>query len=151
MSSNNGYIYVRRHPYYDIDKVCKLGRATNIPDRDNGYATGEYRRGKFGLVIEIEANQEYNDIYVEQLLENYFQNYHSKEDGGSEFYNIKIIDEIETFLCMTKIKFRVLNEEDINGLIRVEREKNKNVIKKEKKTKVPRDYQIDTMIIKLIL
>ena len=143
MSSNNGYIYVRRHPYYDIDKVCKLGRATNIPDRDNGYATGEYRRGKFGLVIEIEANQEYNDIYVEQLLENYFQNYHSKEDGGSEFYNIKIIDEIETFLCMTKIKFRVLNEEDINGLIRVEREKNKNVIKKEKKTKVPRDYQID--------
>lgn len=53
MDLNNGYIYIRRHIYYENDKICKLGKSKNIPDRDNGYATGEYRRGKFGLVIEI--------------------------------------------------------------------------------------------------
>ena len=46
MSSNNGYIYVRQHFYYDIDKVCKLGRAKNIPDRDNGYWMSYEKRNK---------------------------------------------------------------------------------------------------------
>lgn len=159
MTSNNGYIYVRHHFYYQNDKICKLGRATNIPDRDNGYATGEYRRGKFRLVIEIGANQIYDDTYVEKLLQSYFKNYHSKLDGGSEFYQDKIIDEIVPFLLTTKITFRVLNEEDIDGLIRVERvrkiirvlkESNKFVnkirsykVKNNKKSKVSRDYQND--------
>ncbi len=51
MDYNNGYIYVRQHAYYENDKICKLGKSKNIPDRDNSYATREYRRGKFVLVI----------------------------------------------------------------------------------------------------
>ena len=89
---NNGYIYIRQHVYYENDKICKLGKSKNIPDRDNGYATGEYKRGYFILVIELLNTQECDDTYVEQLLQRYFKKYHSKIDGGSEFYQNKIID-----------------------------------------------------------
>ncbi len=121
MDSNNGFVYVRQHVYYENDKICKLGKSKNIPDRDNSYATGEYRRGKFGLVIEISNNQIFDDTYVEILLQRYFKNYHSKIDGGSEFYQNQIIDEIVPFLSMTKIKFKVLSEDEINNLIHQER------------------------------
>jgi len=121
MDSNNGFVYVRQHIYYENDKICKLGKSKNIPDRDNGYATGEYRRGKFELVIEISNNQIFDDTYVEILLQRYFKNYHSKIDGGSEFYQNKIINEIVPFLSTTKIKFKVLSEEEINNLIHQER------------------------------
>ena len=121
MDSNNGFVYVRQHIYYENDKICKLGKSKNIPDRDNGYATGEYRRGKFGLVIEILNNQTFDDTYVEKLLKRYFNNYHSKIDGCSEFYQNKIIDEIVPFLSNTLIKFKVLSEEEINNLIHQER------------------------------
>jgi len=121
MNSNNGFVYVRQHIYYENDKICKLGKSKNIPDRDNGYATGEYRRGKFGLVIEISNNQIFDDTYVEILLQRYFEHYHSKIDGGSEFYQNKIINEIVPFLSTTKIKFKVLSEEEINNLIHQER------------------------------
>ena len=114
MDYNNGFVYVRQHVYYENDKICKLGKSKNIPDRDNAYATGEYRRGKFGLVIEISNNQIFDDTYVEILLQRYFKNYHSKIDGGREFYQNKIIDEIVPFLSTTKIKFKVLSEEEIN-------------------------------------
>ena len=73
---NNGYIYIRNHIYYEYDTVCKLGRSKNIPDRDNNYATTEYRRGQFKLVIEILNNQKYNDMYVEKLLQIHFKKYH---------------------------------------------------------------------------
>ncbi len=121
MDSNNGFVYVRQHIYYENDKICKLGKSKNIPDRDNGYATGEYKRGKFGLVIEISNNQIFDDTYVENLLQRYFKNYHSKIDGGSEFYQNKIIDEIVPFLSNTLIKCKVLSEEEINNLIHQER------------------------------
>ena len=121
MDSNNGFVYVRQHVYYENDKICKLGKTKNIPDRDNGYATSEYRRGKFGLVIEISNNQIFDDTYVEILLQRYFKNYHSKIDGGIEFYQNKIIDEIVPFLSMTNIKFKILSEDEINNLIHQER------------------------------
>jgi len=131
MDSNNGFVYVRQHVYYENDKICKLGKSKNISNRDNGYATGEYRRGKFGLVIEISNNQIFDDTYVEILLQKYFKNYHSKIDGGSEFYQNKIIDEIVPFLSMTKIKFKVLLEDEINNLIHQERiRKLKDLLKK---------------------
>jgi len=121
MNSNNGFIYIRQHIYYDNDKIYKLGKSKNIYDRDNNYATSEYRRGKFSLVIEILNNQQFDDTYVEKLLQRYFKNYHSKKDGGSEFYQNKIINEIVPFLSNTSIKFKVLSDEEINNLIYQER------------------------------
>ena len=113
---NNGYIYIRRHKYYENDNICKLGKTKNIPERDTIYTTREYIRGYFGLVIEISNNQTTDDTYVEKILQKYFKNYHSKKNGGSDFYDTKIIDEIIPFLSKTSIKFKVLTKEEINEL-----------------------------------
>jgi superfamily II DNA or RNA helicase len=129
--NSNSFIYIRLHLYYENDKICKLGKTKNIPDRDNNYATGEYIRGYFVLVIEILNEQTYDDTYVEKLLQKYFKNYHIKKDGGCEFYQNKIIDEIIPFLKKTPIKFKVLTQEEINNLIRQERiKKLKEILKK---------------------
>jgi superfamily II DNA or RNA helicase len=129
--NSNGFIYIRHHLYYENDKICKLGKTKNIPDRDNNYATGEYIRGYFVLVIEILNEQTYDDTYVEKLLQKYFKNYHIKKDGGCEFYQNKIINEIIPFLEKTPIKFKVLTQEEINNLIRQERiRKLKEILKK---------------------
>lgn len=117
---NNGYIYVRNHIYYSIDNVCKLGKTRNIVNRDFSYATGEYKRGEFILVIEILNDQFYDDTYVEKLLQRYFKNYHLKKNGGSEFYSNEIIKKIVLFLLKTKIKFKELLKEEINDLIKTE-------------------------------
>ncbi len=53
MNCVEGYIYVRTHPGYDINGVCKLGKASNIPERDSVYATSELRRGVFEVVFEV--------------------------------------------------------------------------------------------------
>lgn len=34
MNLTKGYIYVRNHTSYDVDDVCKMGKAINIPERD---------------------------------------------------------------------------------------------------------------------
>jgi superfamily II DNA or RNA helicase len=128
---NNGFVYVRQHIYYDNDKICKLGKTKNILDRDNSYATCEYRRGNFKLIIEISNNQTYDDTYVEKLLQRYFKKYHTKRDGGIEFYQNEIINEIVPFLSNTIIKFKVLTEKEIDFLIRQERiKKLKELLKK---------------------
>lgn len=31
MEQTKGYIYIRKHPAYDIYNACKLGKASNIP------------------------------------------------------------------------------------------------------------------------
>jgi hypothetical protein len=69
MNFNNGYIYIRYHHYYN--NICKLGKTKNIYDRDTTYATSEYIRGYFILVIEILNNQIYDDTFVEKLLQKY--------------------------------------------------------------------------------
>ena len=121
MNANNGFVYVRQNEIYEIDKICKLGKTKNIYDSDNNYANDEFRRGNFGLIIEILNNQQYDDTYVEKILQKYFKNYHSKTDGGDDFYQNKIIDEIVPFLSNTSIKFKVLTEEEINFLIQQEK------------------------------
>jgi len=114
---NNGYIYIRYHSSYENNQICKLGKTNNIINRDSTYATSEYERGKFILVIELLNNQKYDDTYVEKLLQKYFKKYHSKKNGGSEFYQNDIIKEIEPYLSTTTIKFKVLSEEEIKNII----------------------------------
>jgi len=46
-----GHIYIRNHPSYD--DACKMGKASNIPERDSIYATGEIKRGYFEAVFEV--------------------------------------------------------------------------------------------------
>jgi superfamily II DNA or RNA helicase len=110
----NGFIYIRTHQYYDINQVCKLGRTKNFINRDKNYITGEFIRGHFILIIEI---LNYDDVFTEKVIQRYFKNYHLKRNGGIEFYNKKIIDEIIPFLEKTNIKFKVLNKKEINQII----------------------------------
>lgn len=115
---HKGYIYLRRHDSYDTHNLYKLGRTTNFLNRDSIYSTGEYIRGKFifGLEILNDNSDNINDLFVEKLLQRTFKKYHRINDGGTEFYDKQIKDEIIPFLSKTNIKFKVLTEEEINDI-----------------------------------
>jgi superfamily II DNA or RNA helicase len=119
-SMKNGYIYIRNHPSYDEDDVCKLGKTNNIPERDTQYATGEIKRGNFEMVIEMP--KEVIGI-VEKLLQKYFNSlgFHIQYDGGTEFYKRTIIRLIVTYLEKTNIQFKVLSKQEIEDLVRCNR------------------------------
>lgn len=147
---DKGYIYIRRHESYDVYNVCKLGKASNIPDRDSQYATGEVKRGYFAYVYELEKIQM---SIVERLLQNNFQELNVILNGGTEFYKLDIINLIELYFIDIGIKYKKLSNEEINSLIRFSRIKNtlKNIdiqefIKQIKKKDIkykPRDDQIE--------
>lgn len=120
MNQSNGYIYIRTHYAYDIYHACKLGKASNIPERDSQYSTGEIKRGKFELVIEVD-----NSIMteIERKLQFEFNHFNIKQDAGTEFYNKKIINLIEPFLASHGITYKTLSQEEVNKLIRTYRVK----------------------------
>lgn len=113
--TNKGYIYVRNHKSYLSYNAIKLGKATNIPERDSTYSTGEIERGWFELVIELPLDKM---SLVEKLLQNYFMEYNIYFDGGTEFYDKQIINMIIPFLEKTNVLFKVLSSKEINDLIR---------------------------------
>uniref|UniRef100_A0A6C0H7K3 Uncharacterized protein n=1 Tax=viral metagenome TaxID=1070528 RepID=A0A6C0H7K3_9ZZZZ len=58
------------------------------------------------------------------MLKNYYKDILkiiTKKDGGREFYQNTIINEIVPFLSNTSIKFKVLSDKEINNLIHQER------------------------------
>ena len=118
MNQNNGYIYVRNHPSYDVNNACKMGKATNIPERDTQYATGEIKRGYFEAVFEVPIEKM---GIVERLLQNEFRELNIKYDAGTEFYNKKIITLIEPYLITLRIKYRKLSKQEISDLLRCNR------------------------------
>jgi hypothetical protein len=132
MEEKYGYIYIRIHPSYDIEKACKLGKTYNIPERDSQYATGEIRRGYFNLVFQVPYNLVSK---IEESLQYKFNIFNIKYDGGTEFFNKEIIDKIEPYLIEECIKYKKLTEEEINELVRCNREKQNKSIWNE------RDYQ----------
>ena len=149
MMGVDGYIYIRTHPGYDKEDCCKLGIASNIPDRDSQYATGEIKRGVFQNVYEVPSKQM---RIIERLLQHEYLVLNIKYDGGTEFYNKKIIDLIEPYFISNKIKYRKLTIGEIGDLLRcnrvrkiVEKINIRSVIQvlKSKRTYNPRDYQID--------
>ena len=150
MKLNYGYIYIRYHEAYDKYDAFKLGITTNIPDRDTQYATGEIKRGIFEIVFEIPIEKMKN---IEYLLHLKFYEFNCKINGGTEFFNKKIINLIEPFLINIGIKYRKLSNYEISTLLRRNRVKEsfKKLIQilKLKRTKqiyIPRNYQ--TIIIK---
>lgn len=133
-----GYIYVRNHLSYINYNCVKLGQTLNILDRDNMYKTGEVEKGYFELVIEMSAAKIET---IEKLLKNYFSHYHIKKDGGSEFYDIKILDEIVDTLKETFLDFKVLTVDEINTLMTTPiKNYYSNCYSKEYN---PRNYQVE--------
>ena len=116
----SGYIYIRSHPSYTENDGCKLGKTNNIPERDTQYATGEIKRGKFELVIEMSKSV---IGIVEKMLQKYFTTigFHIQYDGGTEFYKRGIINLITPYLEKTNIKFKVLSCLEIEDLVRCNR------------------------------
>ncbi|MBM3453730.1 MAG: hypothetical protein FJX80_01130 [Bacteroidetes bacterium] len=116
-----GYIYVRRHSAYDDFNACKLGKTTNIPERDSTYATNEIIRGRFEVVIEVPLSQM---SIIERFLQHEFQKYHIKHNAGTEFYSNQIINCIEPCLQEHRISYRRIPECEILELLRKHRIRN---------------------------
>ena len=99
ISTNNGYIYIRNHPSYDVDDACKMGKANNIPERDTQYSTGEIKRGYFeaGFEVPIEkiVTNSYSLNYAEYMKDETEEQY---EDGVV----VKTLGEVCKFLSKSK-------------------------------------------------
>ena len=116
-----GYIYIRCHPSYDEYDVCKIGKASNIPERDSQYATGEFIRGHFESVFKVPF-EKMGEIEID--IQNKFQELNIREDGGTEFYKKSIISSIEPYLIHIGIDYKKLSKEEISGLLRTNRIRN---------------------------
>lgn len=116
----NGYIYVRNHQSYDIDDVCKIGKAKNIPDRDTQYATGEIMRGYFEAIFSVPIKQM---GIIERLVQNEFSNLNVKYNAGTEFFSRKVIPFIEPYLTTLGVRYKKLSQQEISNLLRCNRVK----------------------------
>jgi len=116
-----GYIYIRCHPSYDEYYVCKIGKASNIPERDSQYATGEFIRGQFESVFEIPF-EKMGEIEID--IQNKFQELNIREDGGTEFYKKSIIPCIEPYFIHIGLDYKKLSKEEISVLLRTNRIRN---------------------------
>lgn len=114
MKQTKGYIYIRKHPAYDIYNACKLGKASNIPEKDTQYATGEIKRGYFKVIFEVSFEKM---TIIERLLQYEFQEFNINYDAGTEFYCQKIICMIEPYLSKMNIQYRKLSKEDIDNIL----------------------------------
>ena len=149
-NSDYGYIYIRTHQSYNEYDACKMGKTTNIPERDIQYATGEIKRGYFEVVIQVPVLKL---NIIERLLQNEFCYLNVKHDAGIEFYNKKITTLIEPYLTNIGLQFKKLTKQEIDDLVRCNRVRetlNKiNIqsliqILKSKKPNIsykPKDYQ----------
>ena len=128
-----GYLYVRQHASYE--DACKLGITINIANRESNYTTGELKRGIFTCVIEIPKDKM---NILEKMLQKYFTSlgYYIKYDGGTEFFNKDIISLIIPYLQKTNIDFRVLSEEEVNEITRINYQKKEQCKKKEQWKKI---------------
>ena len=127
-----GYIYIRNNDSYSLYCACKLGKTTNIPDRETLYVTCEIKRGIFSLVVEV-LKSELDDI--ELLLKNHFSKNNIYNDAGTEFYHMSIFNKIVPFLNSQNIYNRQLSKTEITELLRTCRNKSTIHIKK------PYEYQ----------
>jgi superfamily II DNA or RNA helicase len=144
------YIYIRDNEWYKQLNVYKVGITTSIKDRGDTYITGELYRGVYVKIYELIINKSQLH-FIDNLIKSYFKHYNIYHNGGKEFYNRLIINEIEPYLTKFNIKFVCKTEDELS---RINRENNEDIIinnylkliKKllilEKETIILRDYQI---------
>lgn len=153
-----GYIYIRENEWLNMYNLIKMGITENLVEREGPYTTVELKKGKFVLIFEIEKSKL---RIIDNLLKFNFKDLNVKFDGGTEFYKKEIKNEIEVYFDELKIKYKKLNENEINELNRKYRIKklyeriNKikliEYLKNNKKNQpIPHNYQID-IIDKIIL
>jgi len=121
---DKSYIYIRDNEWYKQSNVYKVGITTSIKDRSNTYITGEIYRGVYVKIYELNINKKQLHL-IDKLIKDEFKHYNIYYNGGLEFYNRLIINEIEPFFIENNIKFISKNEDE---LIRINRENNKEII-----------------------
>jgi predicted helicase len=141
---------MRDNEWYKIKNVLKLGITTSIKDRNNSYITGEIERGKFIKILELDVNQK-QLLIIDKLLKIKFKNLNIYLNGGTEFYDRIIENKLEDFLIKSKIKFKLINEDEVKRINRKSKvitnnyEKLfKNLIEQSKIIK-PKDYQQEVL------
>ncbi len=121
-----GYIYLRDNEWFRQEGVYKMGIMTNCKDRDGTYTTGEIRRGKFVLVIEIPWEQMRS---MDTLLKTKFKYLNTKFDAGTEFYVRDIESLLYTFVS-SHVDCRQLSMEEIETMERTEKNAEKGKCEK---------------------
>jgi predicted helicase len=118
-----GYIYIRTNEWCELKEVYKVGITTSIKDRNNSYITGEIIRGNFLKIFELDVNN-IQLKYIDKIIKFKFRKLNVYFDGGTEFYNKIIINKIDDFLLKNNIKFKLVNEKELN---RINRKNNKSI------------------------
>ena len=142
-----GFIYIRTNEWCELKEVYKVGITTSIKDRNNSYITGEIIRGNFLKIFELDVNN--NQLkYIDKIIKSKFKKLNVYIDGGTEFYNKIIIDKIDEFLLKNNIKFKLVNEDELNRLNRKNNKSIKDIIQKyiEYKSIInPKIHQIEIL------
>ena len=142
-----GYIYIRTNEWCELKEVYKVGITTSIKDRNNSYITGEIIRGNFLKIFELDVNN--NQLkYIDKIIKSKFKKLNVYIDGGTEFYNKIIIDKIDEFLLKNNIKFKLVNEDELNRLNRKNNKSINDIIQKyiEYKSIInPKIHQIEIL------
>jgi len=117
------YIYIRWTKHWDENDVVKLGKASNLKDRESTYRTGEYNPGKFIFAMDVGEGLASN---VEHKLGECFYNFEYwryTEGGGEEFFDKKILDiiteTIETLFPGNN--FKILSKDEVEKINRSNR------------------------------
>ena len=111
MSQNSvGYIFIRNHWTYSRNNCVRVGKTSDLSIHDAICTRDELEKGWYELAFEINISK--LDI-VKKVLFNYFKSYNFKGTGGSQFYNIKILDEIIPYISKLNIPFKLLSASDI--------------------------------------
>lgn len=149
MSEQFGFIYLRSHESYDKYNAYKMGKASNMLDRDTVYVTGEIERGIFVLVIRLHKGDE---THIEEKLGDQFKRdgYHVYHNGGTEFYDKIIKSLIVPHLIKNNIWFEQLSDKELDELERTIRIKhneliNSNCIDTEDVSIKPSEHQLHVL------
>ena len=121
------YLYVRENKYWNSENIYKIGITSNIPERHSQYITSELEAGSFIQVFEINVlNDEKKKIFDNDFKKK-FQEYNCYLNAGREFFYKSILSKIIPYFIEMDIDYHMLNETDIESLVRKCRIKNLNV------------------------
>jgi hypothetical protein len=140
------YLYFRGHSSYEKDNIVKFGSTTDIVKRNGTYKTGEYTPGYYIKIIEIDCDIDI--VKIEKFCNSYYKKYHKYINGGdNEFYDKKIIDEINDFLNILKNKiklnYRILSKEEIDH---IEYEYIKGVKELDNEINLEIEYELNNLL-----
>ena len=105
-------------------KVVKIGVTDCKIERESTYKTGEYIPGHFSHLYKINYNgkREHFDKKLKKLTKEYNKFRVNKSDvkGGTEFYNIELIEKLEEYLKEIKkiTKYKLLDQDEIDEINR---------------------------------